>query len=144
MVYAAGTMNVEHHREQLPVFVYGTLRPGQKNYRRYLQGRTSREEPALCRGRLYFIAEGGYPYLTPEEGDVRGELLTLHPATYQQTLAALDDLEEYSAQDEAGSLYLRRIATVRAGVREVPAWVYYWHGTTSGVRIESGDFEDRQ
>jgi gamma-glutamylcyclotransferase (GGCT)/AIG2-like uncharacterized protein YtfP len=127
---------------RLPVFVYGTLRPGQKNYRQYLQGRTLREEPALCRGRLYFVEEGGYPYLTPEAGEVRGELMTLLPETYAQTLAGLDELEEYCPRNEAGSVYLRRMTAVSVEGKQVRAWTYYWNRPVTGVLVVSGDFDD--
>jgi gamma-glutamylcyclotransferase (GGCT)/AIG2-like uncharacterized protein YtfP len=135
-------MNTCSSQEQLPVFVYGTLRPGQKNYPHYLQGRTLREEPARCRGRIYFLPEGGYPYLTSATGEVRGDLMTLSPQTYEQTLAALDELEEYYPQDEPGSIYLRRVAMVAVGDRQVRAWVYYWNRMVTGVPIPSGDYAD--
>jgi len=131
--------------ERLPVFVYGTLRPGQKNYPRYLQGRTLREYPATIHGRLYFVADGGYPYLKPGEGTVTGELLELNPASYDETLYELDLLEEYDPQDEGHSVYLRRKSTVTLSQgKQVAAWVYYWNlPETTGEEIESGDFSDR-
>jgi gamma-glutamylcyclotransferase (GGCT)/AIG2-like uncharacterized protein YtfP len=130
-------------QEQLPIFVYGTLRHGQKNYRPYLKGRTIREELATCRGRLYFDEVGGYPYLAPGEGEVQGEMVTLSPRYYEQTLAALDELEEYKPCDESGSVYLRRVATVRLTKGgEARAWVYYWNRESTGVLLESGDFTE--
>jgi gamma-glutamylcyclotransferase (GGCT)/AIG2-like uncharacterized protein YtfP len=131
--------------EQLPVFVYGTLRPGQKNYPRYLQGRTLREHSATIRGLLYFVPDGGYPYLRPGEGTVSGELLELDPESYDETLYELDLLEEYDPQDEERSVYLRRKTTVTLSQGEqVTAWAYYWNvAKITGEKIESGDFSDR-
>lgn len=130
-------------QEQLPVFVYGTLRAGQKNYRRYLQGKTVREAPASCAGRLYVLPEEGYPYLLPGAGRVWGELIFLAPECYQRTLRRLDALEEYDPGREAASVYLRRRATVRvANGEEYQAWVYYWNRSALGELIVSGDFLD--
>jgi gamma-glutamylcyclotransferase (GGCT)/AIG2-like uncharacterized protein YtfP len=130
---------------RLPVFVYGTLRPGEKNYRRYLAGRTCEELPATIRGRLCYVAEGGYPYLEDGDGRVRGELIFLDGDRYAETLQGLDELEEYDPQDEAGSVYLRRQAIVEPqDMAATVAWVYYWNTPRiRGAPIVSGDFRDR-
>lgn len=132
-------------REQLPVFVYGTLRPGEKNYRHYLAGRTVSEVPASAAGQLYFVADGGYPYLVPGEGRVVGELVYLAPERYEQTLQKLDALEEYVPGDETHSVYLRRRALVHLPDGNArAAWIYYWNfPQVTGTRIASGDFRDR-
>lgn len=129
----------------LPFFVYGTLRAGEKNYSRYLAGRTLAELPGTVAGELFFLADGGYPYLLPGEGRVRGELMVLAPRHYAATLSRLDALEEYAPQDEANSVYLRRSALVLlADGSERLAWVYYWNlAGVRGRRIASGDFRDR-
>lgn len=116
--------------ERLPVFVYGTLRPGGLYHPSYLLGRTTAEEPATLSGVV--LHEGpGYPYALEEDaadvepGVVRGELMTLAEDGYERVLAALDQLEEYRPGDPA-SLYLRAVREVtrtRDGAR-VPAWVY--------------------
>jgi len=135
------TLNLEQH----PLFVYGTLRPGEKNYLRFLAGRTSRTSPASVSGRLYFVVDGGYPYLLPGEDTVRGDLIELAPRHYESTLRRIDRLEEYDPRDEDGSIYLRRRVRARvAGGKVQTAWVYYWNcQEIEGVWIESGDFSDR-
>lgn len=135
-------MNEDH----LPVFVYGTLRPGEKNYPLFLQGKTRRETPAFAEGRLFFVRDGGYPYVLPGDGRVAGDLMELTPATYDATLSGLDRLEDYHPQEEAGSLYLRRSCsvTVASGRRRM-AWIYFWNGPAeAGDRIPSGDFRRRR
>jgi gamma-glutamylcyclotransferase (GGCT)/AIG2-like uncharacterized protein YtfP len=129
--------------DQLPIFVYGTLRAGQKNYRRYLQGKTVRETPASCSGRLFVLLEEGYPYLLPGPGRVWGELVFIAPEWYQQVLRRLDALEEYDSAREAASVYLRRRAAVHlVNGEEFQAWVYYWNRPALGELIASGDFLD--
>ncbi len=129
---------------KLPVFVYGTLRPGQKNYPRLLQGRTLREFPARVHGRLYFVSNGGYPYVLPEDGTVWGDLVELEPEHYDETLQELDLLEEYDPQDEAQSVYLRRPTEVFLDDGRCRlAWIYYWNAfQILGDLVESGDFAD--
>lgn len=131
--------------ERLPVFVYGTLRPGEKNYPSYLAGRTVGETTATAAGELYFVAGGGYPYVEPGPGRVAGELVHLDPRCYEQTLREIDALEEYDPDDEAHSVYLRRRTTVTlADGSRVAAWIYYWNfPQVVGTRIASGDFRDR-
>lgn len=131
--------------ERLPVFVYGTLRPGEKNYPHYLAGRTIREVAATAEGQLYLVADGGYPYVEPGACRVAGELVYLDPHQYEHTLRRLDALEEYDPGDEAHSVYLRRRTVVTlADGGHTAAWIYYWNcPRIVGTRIPSGDFRDR-
>ncbi|MFI2199893.1 gamma-glutamylcyclotransferase family protein [Streptomyces sp. NPDC020192] len=133
----------------LPFFVYGTLRPGEPNHDLYLRGRTIAEEPArLPNAALY---DGpGYPYAVERPGgEIRGELVTARPESYDDLLAALDRLEEYTPGDPR-NLYERLARhVIRADGSSVPAWVYLaapriaagLHAT--GARIESGDWLTR-
>lgn len=132
-------------KERLPVFVYGTLRPGEKNYAHFLAARTVKTLSATAEGRLYYVADGGYPYVEPGPGRVVGELVYLDPCHYDQTLQEIDDLEEYNPDDEAHSVYLRRRTRVTLidGSR-TSAWIYYWnYPELTGVSIVSGNFRDR-
>ncbi|MFD5477964.1 gamma-glutamylcyclotransferase family protein [Streptomyces hawaiiensis] len=110
----------------LPFFVYGTLRPGEVNHGLFLRGRTRSEEPGRLADTVLY-AGPGYPYAVEEPGggEVRGELVTASPESYEGLLAELDRLEEYVPGDPR-SLYVR---VERKVVREadgvaVPAWVY--------------------
>lgn len=132
-------------KERLPIFVYGTLRPGGKNYLHFLAGRTVDEVTATAEGQLYFVADGGYPYVEPGPGLVSGELIYLDPHHYEETLQAVDELEEYDPDNEAHSVYLRRSTTVfLADGNPAAAWIYYWNcPSITGIRISSGDFLNR-
>lgn len=135
---------MEELDEKLPVFIYGTLRPGQKNHRRFLAGCARREVPARIRGELHvFLDPGGarYPFLVPGDDIVRGDLVELREECRRQTLADIDRLEGYDAQNDGG-LYLRRRRPVETDSGEtVEAWVYLWNGPwTKTVKIDSGDF----
>lgn len=112
----------------LPLFVYGTLKPGGSNYGNYLAGRTSAAHPAWLVGAALYT-EGLYPYLVimPDRADtaaqVYGVLITLRPEYYTLTLAQIDHLEDYIPGDPR-SLYERITHPVQTDVGQINAWVY--------------------
>ncbi|MET9417187.1 gamma-glutamylcyclotransferase family protein [Streptomyces klenkii] len=134
-------------QERLPVFVYGTLRPGQAHHGRLLRGRTVAEEPARLRGAVLY--EGpGYPYAVAEPGgEVRGELVRVAPGAYAAVLASLDELEG-CAPDGTGEMYVRVVRPVLpgGGGGAVRAWVYLAAERTarrlraSGTRVTGGSW----
>ncbi|MFJ6831676.1 gamma-glutamylcyclotransferase family protein [Streptomyces sp. NPDC091209] len=130
-----------------PFFVYGTLRPGEHNHDLFLRGRTRSEEPGRMSG-LVLYAGPGYPYAVEEPGGVvSGELVTARTEEYEELLAALDALEEYTPGDPR-SLYERvaRDAVRADGITAVRAWVYVAAPEvaarlrTDGKLIENGDW----
>lgn len=113
--------------EELPFFVYGTLRPGECNHDLFLHGRTAAEEPAVLAGAVLY--EGpGYPYalLDPGAGGtVAGEVVTASSGEYGELLSVLDRLEEYVAPGHPRNLYERVVCEVlRSDGTRVRAWVY--------------------
>lgn len=76
----------------MQVFVYGTLKPGEANYRAYCGDRPHRAQPAYTWGRLYHLPNHGYPAMTHGSEQVTGVLLTFEE---DDILAALDSLETY-------------------------------------------------
>ncbi|MFF4038661.1 gamma-glutamylcyclotransferase family protein [Streptomyces sp. NPDC001816] len=112
------------HRDPLPFFVYGTLRPGEPNHDLFLRGRTHTEEPARLPDAVLYDGPG-YPYAVEAPGEVvSGDLVTALPEAYGLLLAELDRLEEYAPGDPR-NLY-ERVArdVVRADGTAVRAWVY--------------------
>lgn len=135
---------------RLPFFVYGTLRPGEANHDLFLRGRTTSEEPGRLTGAVLYDGPG-YPYAVEEPGgEVRGELVTARPETYEALLAALDRLEEYTPGDPR-SLYERVVRDiVRADGTTARAWVYLAAPHVAarlrahGTRIPDGDWPARR
>ena len=121
--------------ENLPIFVYGTLRPGQRNYF-HLEGCTLSEQPAYVKG-LQLFSPGTYPmvrpispieasYATPESNCVYGNLMIIDPDCYDSVLHDLDRLENYQPLHPERSDYLRIAYDVMLleGEVSVKAWVY--------------------
>lgn len=135
--------------EELPFFVYGTLRVGQGNYLRLVAGKTTRAIPAvLPNHRMY---AGIYPCITDDAagGQVVGDLLYIQPERYAEVLAALDDLEQYDP-DEEDPWYIRVQRTVEhtdasGQTHHIAAWVYLGGRATLAAyteeqRVPSGDW----
>jgi gamma-glutamylcyclotransferase (GGCT)/AIG2-like uncharacterized protein YtfP len=78
----------------LKVFVYGTLKPGECNYRRYCAGRVANAIESYTWGQLYHLAIG-YPAMTPGNNKIIGFLLTF---ANEKILVSLDELEDYHPQ----------------------------------------------
>jgi gamma-glutamylcyclotransferase (GGCT)/AIG2-like uncharacterized protein YtfP len=76
----------------IDVFVYGTLKPGNRYYRRYCIGKTISERSAIAYGQLYHLPSLGYPAMTVGGDRVRGFLLSFADG---EILEQLDDLEGY-------------------------------------------------
>jgi len=129
---------------RLPVFVYGTLMPGEQNYTAFLRGRTISEFPAATEGELWLDAVGDYPYLCPGRGRVHGWLITIAPQVFAVTIRAIDTLEEFFPDRPGHCLYLRKRIKVIAGQKSRPAWGYIWNQPARpGFRLASGDYSTR-
>ena len=117
---------------QHAVFVYGTLRPGQRNYERLLAGRTMQESPAIAKGLALYGHR--FPYAVPQSGArTVGDLITIKPSLYREVLADLDQLEGYQPNRPESSHYLRStrsivatVSTPNGGTWEAfhTAWIY--------------------
>jgi gamma-glutamylcyclotransferase (GGCT)/AIG2-like uncharacterized protein YtfP len=144
--------------EKLPVFVYGTLRLGERNWYRYLHGRTLKQiEATLPKHKLYVQV---YPFVTDasDGSQVLGELVYLPEREYDEVLQDLDGLEKYDAATNTG-WYLRVVREVEyyesiadhEHLCRVRAWVYHpgpevASELTEADWIEHGDWlliEDR-
>ncbi len=102
-------------------FVYGTLKPGGRFYRRI-----ERFVRGLARGtvRGVLVDAGGYPALLAGEGIVEGFVLEVDEAAF----AITDRIEAYDPATDTG-MYLRREVEVRGGDgagEPLIAWTYVY------------------
>lgn len=136
IITAAGESR-ECESAYLPLFVYGSLKPGEANYETYLAGRTLLELPAVLRRAALYTA-GSYPYVVVDpsvvrvEDEVRGVLVTLGPEQYVETLGRIDWLEDYKPLSP-WSLYLRTSWGVETEQGPAEAWMY-----VAGPRVVDG------
>lgn len=114
--------------EQLPLFVFGTLRRGQCNHR-LLDGRYHRTVPALLRGfqRIEPLMIG-----RQEGAEVPGELFFLPADRYASILRGCDELEGIPRGSLAGPCYRRLKVRVETADGPVAAWAYV-HPATPDV-----------
>jgi gamma-glutamylcyclotransferase (GGCT)/AIG2-like uncharacterized protein YtfP len=106
----------------LPVFVYGTLRPGEQGFVDLdLAGSVDVLGPARVAGVLYDL--GDYPgVILGGNGPIHGELLGPRD---EAVLERLDSYELYDPADPAGSEYLRVEATTLEDGLSI--WIYIYN-----------------
>lgn len=104
------------------LFVYGTLKPGERVFADLCEPFAIAAQPAQTVGRLYHLPLG-YPAMTTEPGWVQGVLLTLSSA---DALTAIDAFEEYYPDRPQSSEYQRNLQVVYDQNRHPVdrAWAY--------------------
>lgn len=109
---------------QLPVFVYGTLRPGQPNWQRLLVGQAERVVAGRLGG-VMLLDCGHYPAAVerPGGGGAAGEVVSIRPTAYAGMMAGLDYLEGYAPGDPQ-RLFDRVVRPVQTADGPVDSWVY--------------------
>ena len=109
---------------QLPFFVYGTLIPGQSNDHLWRSGIKCVETAVFTNGKLFDM--GYYPMLVEGDGGtVRGKLISVANAVYEETVNRLDYLEGYFPNKPAESGYRRvKREVINQSERRVLSWVY--------------------
>lgn len=106
--------------EHLPLFVFGTLRRGQRNHP-LLEGRYERMLPARLRG----FAKIELLMIAREDGEsVDGELYFLRRDVFDEAMAGCDRLEGIPPGLDAGPEYRRMRVTVETAEGERAAWAY--------------------
>ena len=110
----------------LPLFVFGTLRRGQRNHH-LLDGRYERVLPARLRG----FAKIELLMIARENGAcVEGELYFLRRDLYAETMCDCDHLEGIRPGNEVGPEYRRLRVTVETAEGNISAWAYVHPRTT--------------
>ena len=115
---------VSETTRQRPVFVYGTLRPGQRNWERLLAGATQRVVSGRL-ARVELVDCGQYPAAVERAGvaGAVGEVVWIRPDVWRSVLAALDHLEGYDPVDSE-RLFDRVVRPVETADGPVDCWVY--------------------
>ncbi len=127
------------------VFVYGTLKPGERYHRAYCAEFLIDAVPAIAQGNLYHLPDPhNYPAMTEGTGRVVGYLLRF---CSEKALIRLDELEDYDPQGPSSqNLYDRRwIEICDHNGRELgQAWGYIMAEATvhqlHGIPVENGNW----
>lgn len=132
------------------LFVYGTLRNGQKPYNRMLAGNTTRELMTTASNyEMYSRVNGTYPFalVTSLTNNIIGEEMHIKDSVYWPVLQNLDAYENYDVNKPLSEqAYYRKQITLPTGTK---AWIYETtprmstYLRTNGVKIPSGDWFKR-
>ncbi len=117
----------------IKLFVYGTLRYGEGNWRHYLSGFPA-EEDTLSGAILKNL--GGFPglrFVEDKTKKVIGELFNIT----KTTLCKIDGLEGFKGEDVEGNLFDRVTVTLDSGIE---AFTYVWCYQDNSPIIESGNW----
>lgn len=127
------------------VFVYGTLRTGERNHHLLTGTYSSKQRTSISGLALYRMAGYTVPWAVERSGyTTQGEVFWLRPATASDTIADLDRLEGYDpSEPPTNQSYVRERHTMANGY---VAWVYVAGPRTAtwlksqGSVIPSGDW----
>ena len=125
----------------LRVFVYGTLKPGERYYPVYCEGRVKEVRRGWVKGQLYALALG-YPAMIADHGKVQGFLLTFADLS---VLTNLDRLEGYQSEQvpELNEYQRQKIIVYDLSGKSLgKAWAYFMTlekvKHLGGIRVTSG------
>lgn len=110
--------------ELLHVFVYGTLKPGERYHDRYCGGKVIEAREAIVYGQLFDFPDLGYPGMTEGSSPIYGVVLTFADL---EVLNSLDELEGYEPQRPIWQNEYIRVQTETFSLEHQPltlAWVY--------------------
>lgn len=109
-----------------PIFVYGTLMVGCRNYNRSLFRYSEKVEPATTCGMLFHLDEKNYPAMILEGEDmVHGEVHWVRD--FEQCIDELDAIENFEDDRNASYIeYNREEITVKLNGRTLvmPSYIY--------------------
>lgn len=107
------------------LFVYGTLLPGLKNYKRFLEPYNPKVYEARTRGVMYIVPSDGYPVILDGENEIKGVLYETRDL--KVILPEIDDIEKFT-DVESQSLLVREIRDVELleSGKTVKAHIYMW------------------
>ncbi|MGL5346244.1 MAG: gamma-glutamylcyclotransferase family protein [Peptostreptococcaceae bacterium] len=115
------------------VFVYGSLRSDMFNYEKLLKGKVSKVQKGSIRGMLFHIENKGYPAVIQGYDRIQGELMGLK--NFEQTLRELDELENYTVDNNINCEYIRKRVEVELDNGQIVEAYYYEYNPKSSMNI---------
>lgn len=126
----------------LPVFVFGTLRPGYGNSVTW-----ATLGSAVCDGTAYIdnhrlVSNGWFPYCIPADGQTTyGTLIVAYDDDFPDMIRRMDQLEGVPVH------YMRRRIIVHTPVGDTPAWYYLpddWHTYQNMPPVDGNDWRNEK
>lgn len=101
---------LKHQETVLPIFVYGTLMVGERNYIDVLHDNLMHYQNAKAKGTLYYYKKEDYPALMRGNHWIEGQLF--YVTKLQDVLKPLDKIEGYISKSHPDNMYDREIIEV--------------------------------
>ena len=99
--------------KRINLFVYGSLREGFFNYKKYLDGKVIvKKDAKLENMKLYHLPYKGYPAVTFGKDTVYGEIMVLSEEHYEETVGAVDKMEGFISENKPENEYDKVILEV--------------------------------
>ncbi len=119
------------------LFVYGTLLPGLKNYKRFIESHNHKVYEARAKGVMYLVPGDGYPVVLDGAGEIKGVLYETRDL--KVILPEIDEIEKYT-DVESQSLLVREIRDVELleSGKTVKAHMYMWPPSKAQWLKENG------
>lgn len=107
------------------LFVYGTLLPGLKNYKHFIERHKPETFPAEAKGIMYYLVDDGYPVVLEGEGKVKGVMFRTREMPV--ILPQIDQIQKYTGVDSQNHLIreIRDVTLTETG-ETVKAHMYLW------------------
>lgn len=143
-------LKVEPLHNHIPIFVYGTLMEGCRNYRRALFRYSKKMEIAKTRGTLYHLKDKGYPALIIK-GDpfVMGEVHWIEQELFEQAIDEFDAIENFEMGRERINEYNREFIEVLLAdgtTKQMQCYIYNecsnYNQKDKRILVESGDWKE--
>lgn len=116
------------------IFVYGSLRSDMFNYERLLKGKVSKVYKGTITGELFHLDNKGYPAVIPGKNIILGELMELKD--FDKSLHELDELENYTEDNNTNCEYLRKIVEVKLEDNTTESAYYYEYNPKANINKE--------
>lgn len=114
---------LKHQETVLPIFVYGTLMVGERNYIDVLHDNLTHYENAKVKGTLYYYQKEDYPALTEGNHWIEGQIFYVN--CLEEVLKPLDEIEGYLGENHPDNMYNRKIMTAVTGDgKQLQAYAY--------------------
>lgn len=126
--------------EQLPYFVYGTLRPGMGNSRCWGNWEATAQADGEVVVDGFAMYASGIPYAVPEDGSTIIGCLIIPPDDAECATGLRHSMDTLEGHPHS---YERRLVQYRRKDEAQPAghaWLYVWDRIPHGRRVESGDY----